>query len=203
MSEFSIEVEGGSSVRLPTAGKYCDRDIVVTATGGGEEVFTDGYYALPYTKKLSDLFNGMSAPGRSPGERLYQDSLHLEEVEYLYNGEIRLNYTFFGCTSLKKAYLPKANGFAYNGFSDFSFGNCTALQLIQLGSVGFPISQMVENAPYMPFFGCTNPELVIEIYCNYATLSELPQALTKGSPWGATNATIVYRNSTTGEVITE
>ena len=32
---FNIEVQGGSSVRLPTAGKYCDRDIVVTAMGGG------------------------------------------------------------------------------------------------------------------------------------------------------------------------
>lgn len=32
---FNIEVQGGSSVRLPTAGKYCDRDIVVTANGGG------------------------------------------------------------------------------------------------------------------------------------------------------------------------
>ena len=31
----NISVEGGTSVRLPTAGKYCDRDIVVTATGGG------------------------------------------------------------------------------------------------------------------------------------------------------------------------
>ena len=30
----NITVEGGTSVRLPTAGKYCDRDIVVTATGG-------------------------------------------------------------------------------------------------------------------------------------------------------------------------
>ena len=35
---FNITVEGGSSVRLPTAGKYCDRDIVVTATGGGDDV---------------------------------------------------------------------------------------------------------------------------------------------------------------------
>lgn len=35
MSEFNIEVQGGSSVRLPTAGKYCDRDIIVTASGGG------------------------------------------------------------------------------------------------------------------------------------------------------------------------
>ena len=32
---FNIEVQGGSSVRLPTAGKYCDRDIVITATGDG------------------------------------------------------------------------------------------------------------------------------------------------------------------------
>lgn len=34
MSEFQINVEGGSTVRLPTGGKYCDRDILVTATGG-------------------------------------------------------------------------------------------------------------------------------------------------------------------------
>ena len=32
---FEITVEGGSSVRLPTAGKYCDRDIIITASGGG------------------------------------------------------------------------------------------------------------------------------------------------------------------------
>lgn len=30
---FNIKVEGGKSVRLPTAGKYCDRDILVTAEG--------------------------------------------------------------------------------------------------------------------------------------------------------------------------
>jgi hypothetical protein len=39
---FNVEVEGGSSVRLPTKGKYCDRDIVVTATGGGGELTLDG-----------------------------------------------------------------------------------------------------------------------------------------------------------------
>lgn len=33
---WNIEVEGGKSVRLPTAGKYCDQDIVVTAKGGGD-----------------------------------------------------------------------------------------------------------------------------------------------------------------------
>ena len=34
----NIIVEGGTSVRLPTAGKYCDRDIVITAQGGGSAI---------------------------------------------------------------------------------------------------------------------------------------------------------------------
>lgn len=33
-----ITVEGGTSIRLPTAGKYCDRDIVITAEGGTEDL---------------------------------------------------------------------------------------------------------------------------------------------------------------------
>lgn len=42
---FNIEVESGTSVRLPTKGKYCDRDIVVTSTGGDiqYEVWTITY----------------------------------------------------------------------------------------------------------------------------------------------------------------
>lgn len=35
---FNIEIESGTSKRLPTAGKYCDRDIVITATGGTEDL---------------------------------------------------------------------------------------------------------------------------------------------------------------------
>lgn len=41
---FEIEVESGSSVRLPTAGKYCDRDIVVTAAAA-EGSYDEGYAA--------------------------------------------------------------------------------------------------------------------------------------------------------------
>lgn len=35
---FNIEVEGGKSVRLTTAGKYCDQDIIVNALPGGVEL---------------------------------------------------------------------------------------------------------------------------------------------------------------------
>lgn len=52
----NITVEGGTSVRLPTAGKYCDRDILILATGGGAaadpiieplEVTENGTYTAP------------------------------------------------------------------------------------------------------------------------------------------------------------
>lgn len=35
MNEFNIEIQSNSSVRLPVAGKYCDRDIIITAKGEG------------------------------------------------------------------------------------------------------------------------------------------------------------------------
>ena len=35
MADIEIAVDGGTSKRLLTAGKYCDRNILVTATGGG------------------------------------------------------------------------------------------------------------------------------------------------------------------------
>lgn len=48
----NITVEGGTSVRLLTAGKYCDRDIVITATGGGggDAGLPDGYSRVDYIR---------------------------------------------------------------------------------------------------------------------------------------------------------
>ena len=48
MSHFQIDVDGGKTIRLPTAGKYCDRDILVTGKGGDtdtayKEGFADGF----------------------------------------------------------------------------------------------------------------------------------------------------------------
>lgn len=46
---FSIEVESGKTVKLSTAGKYCDRDILITATGG-----TGGDTEAAYKQGVAD-----------------------------------------------------------------------------------------------------------------------------------------------------
>lgn len=38
MADIEITVDGGTSKRLLTAGKYCDKNILVTATGGGDSL---------------------------------------------------------------------------------------------------------------------------------------------------------------------
>lgn len=51
---FEIQVESGKSVRLPTAGKFCGKDIVITATGGGSgDGIPAGYVRCDYIQ-----FNG-------------------------------------------------------------------------------------------------------------------------------------------------
>ena len=58
MSIHNITVEGGSSVCLPTAGNYCDRDILVTARGGGggDPFLPSGYVRCGYIQFTGDQY---------------------------------------------------------------------------------------------------------------------------------------------------
>ena len=47
MSEFNIKINGGASIRLPTGGKYCDRDIVITSEGNSAEDYVGEYVVTP------------------------------------------------------------------------------------------------------------------------------------------------------------
>ena len=87
---FNITVEGGKSVRLPTKGKYCDRDIVITAEGGAEPVIEPLVVAENGTYTAPDGVDGYSPvivnveAGGGGGEGWIGDGnthlwIHLEE----------------------------------------------------------------------------------------------------------------------------
>lgn len=264
MSEYNFTVESGSAVRLPTAGKYCDRDIVVTATGGANPVIekltitengtyaapdnVDGYSPVTVNVPIPDGYiqpNGtlevtenethdvtqyanvdVNVSSGGGGQThvyytrrgvCYVPNMIIEPHDGIYNGSgfgsmyerateletveiprIESNSsvasTFAYCSKLKRAIIPKITIYGH-----YWFRSCTSLEEVQLGSIGYPVTSI---AVYT-FYQVTQSTLTITIYVNANSLSEIPTAITNNSPHGATNATIIYRNSTTGNVISE
>lgn len=97
---------------------------------------------------------------------------------------------FFNCTSLRNVTLPKlqyterrTSGSVASG----TFTNCTSLQNVTLGSEGHAVTGLYGGNGGM-FSGCTQSGLTITIYTTGG-------AAISGSPWGATNATIVYEEA--------
>jgi hypothetical protein len=167
MSEFSIKVDGGSSVRLPTAGKYCDRDIVVSATDVSGEML----------KKLigSDITDFT----------LPKDTTKIGSYAFYKRGLLKItslpdglrsigNYSFAYCTRLALTVLPSSLFLIGNN----AFLDCTGLT--ELTFKGRP-----ETIGDGVFTGCTN---LVTINVPWAE-SEYPVDVAR---WGATNATINY-----------
>lgn len=78
--------------------------------------------------------------------------------------------------------------------NNYLFGNDTALETVQLGGLGRACGDKLNGRT---FHNCTQQGLTITVYV--ADNQALPLS---NAPWGATNATIIYRSETTGEVLT-
>ena len=97
------------------------------------------------------------------------------------------------CAAMVTASLPKISALV-GGSSNVShvnggvFNSCAALTTVQLGSIGYPIASIGSYA----FNLCTQEGLTITVY---VTPDTQPLA---NSPWGATNATIVYKSAVDG-----
>lgn len=124
MSEFNISVDGGSSVRLPTAGKYCDRDIIVTAIGGGDD---GGNVAAQIVDgSITEYRDDSLTSIRSYGLR---GCTALETVELPEVAEIGVN-GFYGCSALKKVVFPKVTAIKSN-----TFNGCTELEYADFSNI--------------------------------------------------------------------
>ena len=128
MAEHNFTVEGGSSIRLKTAGKYCDRDIIVTALGGAVadpvieplEVTENGTYTAPSgVHGYSPVTVNVPTGGGSDD----LDEMLTNKMTALNSNVTSIRqYAFRGATALVSINLPKATSIATN-----SFYGCTKL----------------------------------------------------------------------------
>lgn len=115
---FNITVEGGSSVRLPTAGKYCDRDIVVTAEGGGDDV------ARSIVNKTITAYSDNEIT--TVGAYAFNECNKMTSVNFQ-NATFVGQYAFYGCSALTDVNLPNVKTVGGNAFR-----NCTSLTKLDL-----------------------------------------------------------------------
>lgn len=128
MSAFDLTVESGTSVRLPTAGKYCDRDIVVTAIGGGitfDDIATKaiegdvvlmadaiGSYTFHGCGKITSLF----APNvTSVGAYAFYMTGLTGALDLSLCTSID-NYAFCQCTNITSLSIPNVTSVGTNAF---------------------------------------------------------------------------------------
>lgn len=142
--------------------------------------------------------------------QMYTKNIFSEETTYL------RGYAYRGCTYLEAAIFPNCAGLGGSwvlsdnpALKTVKLGkvknvisstcrDSSMLEEVELGSIGYPVLSMVSTSLYNPTAAFT-----VTIYVDAATLADIPTAVSDTAPWGAPNATIIYRNSTTGEVITE
>lgn len=126
--------------------------------------------------------------------RLFKGSnmqdLVLPKVEYIAGGD-----TIYDC-NFPRIFMPMLNTNLENATTMGQIYD-TVLTYIEIGSLGHPV---IENFGGK-FFKGNSQAFDVVIYTDKTTLAEA-QALFTTSPWGGTNATITYKNSTTGEVLT-
>lgn len=94
MSEHNITVQGGSAVRLKTAGKYCDRDILVSATPGGVD--------------LPELTNEGTAPDLMKGKQMISGTGAAVTGSFTLDSELSAQDTLI--SQIKTALAGKATG---------------------------------------------------------------------------------------------
>lgn len=181
----AIRAKSGGSEQLAFPAGFVSE---IQAIPSGETVYTTERGHL-YTKNLSvETTNASLDPSYLNGQWFRATEM---ETARLYGtpwtATTGLQNTFDGCTKLTNATIEQVKR-----FSNYVFIRCSALKNVQLGRIGNGVVSLSNT-----FYGLTQRDLTITIYVDDGTTIPL-----SGSPWGASNATIVYKSSTDGSVRT-
>lgn len=134
MSEHNITVEGGKSVRLLTAGKYCDKDIVVTAEGGGG------------AELVASLLDGtiveLECDATKVRQYMFDNCAKLKKI-VLPKATSIAAYGAYGCDVLSDVQMP-----SLQSVGNYAFSKCTSLEKFDMAAGVSSIWSYVFN-------GCT------------------------------------------------
>ena len=122
------------------------------------------------------------------GESAFMNCTGLVSITIPVGVSILNNYTFRYCSNLQTFIAP---GIEIIVGANAALGDNSKLETVILGSIGHPVTSI----NYTAFHRDTQLGLTITIY---VTPGAQPLS---GSPWGATNATIVYRSTVDGSVL--
>lgn len=119
---FNITVEGGTSARLPTKGKYCDRDIVITASGGGDTSMEDGFIDRTITEYRNDRVTEIGGYAFRGCDKLV--SVNFPMVESIGT------YAFYECGKLIEIHFPRVKT-----IKTYAFRMCAAIEVADISTV--------------------------------------------------------------------
>lgn len=183
-------------------------DTVTVDVPVGETVYRAPNSGVPYVKneviEFADgngiLYWQLSSLWRM-GPR-YANARNLESFKLSYPAEGKpamdnnLQQLFYNCTALKTVEIDVSVD-SFNGVRMFE--GCTALESVTIGNIGKPFIGASVTSNH--FTTCTALTDII-LYVNASTLADVPENIRNNAPFGAANASVTYKNSTTGEVIT-
>jgi hypothetical protein len=192
---FNITVDGGTSVRLPTAGKYCDRDIVVTAVGGGispDDIASAGItgdIAINHSSIADYAFadnagiTSLTAPNvTSVGAYAFQAAGITGALDLPRCVSIG-NYSFCNSRGIESLSIPNVTSVGTNAFQYCNkIENLDAPNLTKMGSYAFS-----GNATYKMAFKSINLPKCTAIpastlsYCVNVTKLVLPECTSVGN----------------------
>lgn len=192
LDEAMSGITPSGSLQITENGTYDVTDKAEAVVNVSQETYYMTKYGVWYPPNIDIEINNYHR-GMPSNLYRYADHLVSARIVGLINIQGGWNGSLFSDSSIVTLELP-----SLQSNSTYIADNCEKLQTVILGSVGVAVNSVYGRA----FGDCTNPNLTITIYVDAATLADIPAAVSGNSPFGAVNATIIYKNSTTGEVIT-
>ena len=193
LDEAMSGITPSGSLQITENGTYDVTDKAEAVVNVSQETYYMTKYGVWYPPNIDIEINGFQLHTAPSNLYRYADHLVSARIAGLTDIQGGANANPFSNSSIVTLELP-----SLRRNNTYIAEDCEKLQTVILGSVGVAVSSMYNRA----FRGCTNPNLIITIYVDAATLADIPADVSGNSPFGAVNATIIYKNSTTGEVIT-